>query len=156
MHTASERPLPDGAPPQVFQVDDTVVPTLLLGALADDSEEARKALADTLSVLAKAADGKPALPSTDLYNTLVSLFTGSESAYGSAATAVLCGDVAAPQDPETYWHDIQRSRRAHPREWPPGLHSRWVLLQPAAGQLQRAPRSDVESCRDSITPSMTE
>ncbi|MCX4851660.1 hypothetical protein [Streptomyces sp. NBC_00893] len=28
--------------------------------------------------------------------------------------AVLCGDVAAPRDPEVYWRDIERGRAAHP------------------------------------------
>ncbi|WP_258054906.1 alpha/beta hydrolase [Streptomyces sp. Ru71] len=119
---AAQEPLIIGVPPEVFRVDDTIIPTLLVSGLADDSDGARKALADTLTVLAKAAGRKPALPSTDLRTTLTFLTTGADSAYGSAATAVLCGDVAAPRDPETYWHDIQRSRRTHPL-FGPAVHN---------------------------------
>lgn len=30
-------------------------------------------------------------------------------------SAVICGDRAAPRDPEVYWRDIERGRAAYPR-----------------------------------------
>ncbi|MGW0706411.1 alpha/beta hydrolase [Streptomyces sp. NPDC002643] len=122
MRAAAGRPLAVGAPPKVFQVDDTVIPVALLYQLESDAENSRRALADTLSVLAKAADGEPAVPGRALRDLLESLSTGSASAYGSAATAILCGDVTAPHDPESYWHDIRRGRRDHPL-FGPAVHN---------------------------------
>ncbi|MFF3735003.1 alpha/beta hydrolase, partial [Streptomyces sp. NPDC002476] len=45
---------------------------------------------------------------------LRSTLGGEASRTGSAQSAILCGDVAAPHDPESYWRDIERSRAAHP------------------------------------------
>ncbi|GGV54629.1 alpha/beta hydrolase [Streptomyces spectabilis] len=97
----------------VFRVDDSHVPFLLVEGIADDTDAARAALGETVSVLADAA-GKPARPSKHLAELLRYATTGVDSASGSAQTAILCGDVAAPRDPERYWRDIQRSRTRHP------------------------------------------
>ena len=64
--------------------------------------------------LRDAAGGRKADPSPWLADTLGSTLTGSESAYGNVQMAILCGDVAAPHDPETYWRDVRRARAQDP------------------------------------------
>ncbi|EPH40216.1 putative Tripeptidyl aminopeptidase [Streptomyces aurantiacus JA 4570] len=110
----SARGLTLGTAPDTYRIDDTHVPLLLLSGNADDTDAGRKDLADTVSVLARAAMGKPTRLTESLTATLRVALTGAESAYGSTQTAILCGDVAAPRDPEHYWRDIERSRAAHP------------------------------------------
>ncbi|MFE4520427.1 alpha/beta fold hydrolase [Kitasatospora sp. NPDC056783] len=111
---SSREPLTVGTAPDAFRLDDSQVPALLFTGMADDTDPARASLAEQMSLLAQAAQGRPtALPPafTDL---LRSVFTPAGSAVGSAQTAILCGDVPAPRDPETYWRDIERTRAAHP------------------------------------------
>ncbi|KUF17091.1 alpha/beta hydrolase [Streptomyces silvensis] len=111
---ASVRGLTLGTGPETFRLDDTQVPTLLLDGLADDTDEARADLGEQVSALARAARGRPVPLSPGLAETLRFLLTGADSHYGSVQSAILCGDVAAPRDPERYWRDIERSRAAHP------------------------------------------
>ncbi|QDQ13294.1 alpha/beta hydrolase [Streptomyces spectabilis] len=110
----SARGLTLGSGADVFRVDDSHVPFLLVEGIADDTDAARAALGESVSVLADAAAGKPARPSQHLAALLRYATTGVDSASGSAQSAILCGDVAAPRDPERYWRDIQRSRTRHP------------------------------------------
>jgi pimeloyl-ACP methyl ester carboxylesterase len=116
---AERRPLRVGS----YRVDEHVVPTLLFNGLADDRDPARAALAGDVRVLAEAARGGPARPTADLDAELRFLLTGtdtsggalqSSSQYGSAQTAIICGDVAAPRDPGKYWRDIQARRARYP------------------------------------------
>ncbi|GGO58065.1 alpha/beta hydrolase [Streptomyces lasiicapitis] len=111
---SARRGLTLGTTPDVFRLDDTHVPTLLVIGISDDTDEARTAFGEQMSVLAKAADGRPTRVSAEFKSVLESMTTGKDSHYGSVQTAILCGDKAAPRDPERYWRDIQRSRAAHP------------------------------------------
>ncbi|MFI8926417.1 alpha/beta hydrolase [Streptomyces sp. NPDC053474] len=110
----SARGLTLGTGAEVFRIDASHVPFLLVEGLADDSGAARAALGETVSALAGAAAGRPVRPSERLAALLRYATTGVDSAAGSAQTAILCGDVAAPRDPESYWRDIQRARARHP------------------------------------------
>ncbi|WJV50208.1 alpha/beta fold hydrolase [Streptomyces flavofungini] len=111
---ASARGLTVGTAPDTFRLDDTTVPTLLVMGIADDTDEARAAFGEQVSVLVKAAQGQPTRLSPEFTAALRSYVTGKDSHYGSVQTAILCGDSAAPRDPERYWRDIERSRAAHP------------------------------------------
>ncbi|WP_030668822.1 alpha/beta hydrolase [Streptomyces sp. NRRL B-1347] len=97
-----------------FRVDESHVPFLLVEGIADDTDTARAAFGETVSALAEAAAGRPVRLPPHLTELLRYATTGVESAFGSSQTAILCGDVAAPRDPESYWRDIQRSRTRHP------------------------------------------
>ncbi|MET9644479.1 alpha/beta hydrolase [Streptomyces syringium] len=111
---ASARGLTLGTAPDVFRVDDTQVPTLIFGGISEDTDSARAAVGEHLSVMARAAKGRPTRLSPEFKEYLKAVVTGRNSPTGSVQTAILCGDVAAPRDPERYWRDIQRSRAAHP------------------------------------------
>ncbi|MFE6403518.1 alpha/beta hydrolase [Streptomyces alboflavus] len=111
---ASARGLTVGTAPDAFRLDDTTVPTLLAMGIADDTDDARATLGEQVSVLVRAAEGRPTRLSPEFAEALRGYVTGKESHYGSVQTAILCGDAAAPRDPERYWRDIQRSRAAHP------------------------------------------
>ncbi|WP_331773075.1 alpha/beta hydrolase (plasmid) [Embleya sp. NBC_00888] len=111
---SARSPLTVGTAPEVFRVDDTQVPFVYFIGIADDSDAARAALAEQVSVLNKAARGLPAPASPGLVGLLRFALTGGGSPHGSAQSAVFCGDVAAPRNPEVYWLDVQRSRAAHP------------------------------------------
>ncbi|MFF5125469.1 alpha/beta hydrolase [Streptomyces syringium] len=111
---ASARGLTLGTAPDVFRVDDTQVPTLIFGGISEDTDSARAAVGEHLSVMARAAKGQPAPLSPEFKEYLKAVLTGEDSPTGSVQTAILCGDVAAPRHPERYWRDIERSRAAHP------------------------------------------
>lgn len=115
---ASARGLTLGTGADIFRLDDTQVPTLFFMGLGDDTEEARAALGEQVAALAGAARGRPVTLSPEFTKVLRTMTTGVESHYGSVQTAILCGDVAAPRDPERYWRDIRRSRAAHPLSGP--------------------------------------
>ncbi|MFC9976467.1 alpha/beta hydrolase [Spirillospora sp. NPDC127200] len=97
-----------------YRVDDTVTPVLLFSMLQSDRDPQRADLAASVAELLKAARGRPARATGALGESLKSLLTGGESRYGSAQSALICGDGAAPADPEFYWRDIQRTRRSAP------------------------------------------
>jgi pimeloyl-ACP methyl ester carboxylesterase len=111
---AADRPLRVGD----YQVDAHVVPTIIWMRVGDDRDQPRAGLADTVRILRRAATLAPAdppvEPTPELDQVLRILLTGEFSWLGSALTSVLCADVAAPQDPETYWRNIQRTRRSQP------------------------------------------
>jgi TAP-like protein len=107
---AARQPLKIGQ----YQVDDTVVPALLLDPLSDDSDDSSAVLADRVQALA-AGLGTGAAPSTpELDQALAGLLTGALSAMHSAGTAIMCGDAAVSKDPEQYWTDIEARRRTAP------------------------------------------
>ncbi|MFI9203089.1 alpha/beta fold hydrolase [Streptomyces sp. NPDC053048] len=103
-----------GTAPETFRLDDTQVPLLLFQGIADDTDAGRSAFSEQVSVLAKAADGQAARLSPQFAAILRFMLTSEQSHYGSVQTAILCGDVPAPRDPERYWRDIERSRATHP------------------------------------------
>ncbi|MFI0446257.1 alpha/beta hydrolase [Actinomadura sp. 6N118] len=107
---AADKPLRVGK----FTVDDNVLPSLLFGYLGDDRDPARSDLADAVKVFKTAAAGRPVEPGARLGEELAFMLTGTESRYGSAQLALLCGDAAGERDPETFWQEIQRSRKRHP------------------------------------------
>ncbi|MFJ9593918.1 alpha/beta hydrolase [Streptomyces virginiae] len=107
-------PLTVGTAPDVFRLDDTRIPLILFMGIADDTDRARTALAEQVSTLAKAAQGRPAPLSPDFAQLLRYALTGEQAATGGVQAAIICGDVGAPRDPEVYWRDIERSRAAHP------------------------------------------
>ncbi|MER8056486.1 MULTISPECIES: alpha/beta hydrolase [unclassified Streptomyces] len=110
IQSAAERaPLRVGA----YRVDDQVLPTLVFNGLSQDNPSAYGDFAQGVRELRRAAGGDPVSPSPWLAELLQFLLTGHDSAYGSAQTAILCGDGTAPRDPETYWRDL---RRADPRD----------------------------------------
>ncbi|MGA5129964.1 alpha/beta hydrolase [Streptomyces olivoreticuli] len=110
----SARGLTLGTAPDVFRLDDSQVPTLIFSGIAEDTDAARAVFGEQMSVLAKAAQGRPTRLSAEFKELLQANVTGRNSHFGSVQTAILCGDVAAPRDPEQYWRDIERSRAAHP------------------------------------------
>lgn len=96
------------------RVDDRMVPVIILTGLSQDNDTAYADLAHAVGDMRRAAQGLPVTPSPWLADTLGFLLSGTESAYGSVQTAILCGDVPAPRAPEVYWRDIQRSRGQYP------------------------------------------
>lgn len=114
VRAASVRPLVIGSGPDAYRVDDSTVPMVAFAGSADDRDPARDKLAGQLSVLARAARGEQVEPTPDLAEFLDFAVTGAGSPYGSAQLAILCGDGAAPRDPEVYWRDVQRTRARYP------------------------------------------
>ncbi|MEU6553467.1 alpha/beta hydrolase [Streptomyces sp. NPDC046915] len=96
------------------RVDDQVVPVVVFNGLSQDNDTAYDALARAVRDLRRATGGAVVTPTPWLADTLDFLLTGADSPYGSVQSAILCGDVAAPRDPETYWRDVQRSRARDP------------------------------------------
>ncbi|WP_433465040.1 alpha/beta hydrolase [Spirillospora sp. CA-128828] len=108
--TAAERPLKVGP----YLVDEHALPQIIYVGSAADRPADRAEFASTVRVLNEAANGRAATPNEQLDGLLAFLLTSANSQYGSAAAAIICGDRAAPRDPETYWNDVQRSRSRHP------------------------------------------
>ncbi|MFB7915763.1 alpha/beta hydrolase [Streptomyces sp. NPDC056061] len=111
---SARHPLTVGTGTETFRLDDTLVPLVVFMGDADDTDEARAALAEQVSILAEAAKGRPTQLSPQFAGALRSMLTDEGAQVGSVQSAILCGDVAAPRDPERYWRDIERSRAAHP------------------------------------------
>ncbi|MEU7151394.1 alpha/beta hydrolase [Streptomyces sp. NPDC045470] len=112
LEASARRPLTIGTAPERYRIDDTQVPLLLFAAIADDTDRARAGLGEQLSVLAKAVAGQPTRLSPEFIGVL--RFIQTDDQPGGVQTAILCGDKAAPRDPEVYWRDIQRGRAKHP------------------------------------------
>ncbi|WP_433545229.1 alpha/beta hydrolase [Streptomyces sp. CA-294286] len=111
---SAREPLRVGTGADAFRLDDTQVPALLFSATADDTDPARAAFSEQMSVLARAAEGAaPVALSPGFAAALRYVLHGGGEPSG-VQHAVLCGDVAAPRSPRTYWRDVERSRAAHP------------------------------------------
>ncbi|MCX4775518.1 alpha/beta hydrolase [Streptomyces sp. NBC_01264] len=110
---AARGPLTIGAGADAFRIDDSQVPLLLFSGIADDTDPARASFGELVSVLAEAAEGRPTRVPPMLVPELRYVLRGEGEPTG-AQSAVICGDVAAPRDPELYWRDIERNRTAHP------------------------------------------
>ncbi|MGW1848434.1 alpha/beta hydrolase [Streptomyces sp. NPDC001966] len=114
LDASARGPLTVGTGLDAFRIDDTQVPVLLYSSLGDDTDPTREFLAEQLAVLSRAARGTAPMPlSPEFAATLRYLLHGAAEPSGVQA-AVLCGDAAAPRDPEVYWRDIERSRATHP------------------------------------------
>ncbi|AZP15330.1 alpha/beta hydrolase [Streptomyces aquilus] len=96
------------------RVDEHVVPLIVFNGLSQDNDSAYGDFAQAMRDLSRAADGHRVTASPWLADALAFLLTGNDSPYGSVQTAILCGDVAAPRDPEVYWRDIQKARARDP------------------------------------------
>ncbi|MER5525328.1 alpha/beta hydrolase [Streptomyces sp. NPDC002677] len=97
-----------------YRVDESVAPLVVFNGLSQDNDPAYGDFAAAVRDLRDAADGKAVTPGPWLADMLGFLLTGSESEYGSVQTSVLCGDVGAPRDPETYWRDVRLARARDP------------------------------------------
>ncbi|MDJ0465497.1 alpha/beta hydrolase [Streptomyces sp. H27-C3] len=115
IRASARGPLTVGTAPETFQLDDTQIPFILLAGVDSDTDTSRASLGEQVSVLNKAAAGQPNRLSPQLTGILRLATTGEQSSHGSVQSAIICGDRAAPRDPEFYWRDIQRSRAAYPR-----------------------------------------
>ncbi|TDC57830.1 alpha/beta fold hydrolase, partial [Actinomadura sp. GC306] len=107
---AEDRPLRVGP----YEVDDQTVPYLLSLGPGDDRPAARAAFASTVRTLNEAAHRRPAVPDAEFDGLLRFVLTDAGSPLASPTAAIVCGDRAAPRDPDTYWNDVQRSRARHP------------------------------------------
>lgn len=96
-----------------YTLDDGFVPLVLFGPLADDRDPARAEYTGVVQTLLKATTG-PVEPDENLGAFLDAFLTPAVSQPVSAQTAIICGDVAAPRDPEVYWRDIQTHRASEP------------------------------------------
>ncbi|WP_106396295.1 alpha/beta hydrolase [Actinocorallia populi] len=110
VEAAADRPLRVGS----YEVDEHLVPYVFSKGVGSDREEARASFSDTVKVLDEAARRITVTPGPELEGLLQFVLDGASSHYGSPAAAIICGDVAAPRDPEVYWNDIQRDRDRHP------------------------------------------
>ncbi|MEV5201095.1 alpha/beta hydrolase, partial [Streptomyces sp. NPDC053720] len=118
IRTSAHAPLTVGSTPDTFQLDDSQIPLILLAGLDSDTDTSRTALGEQVSVLNKAAAGQPTRLSPQFASILRFTMSAEQSHHGSVQSAVICGDRAAPRDPEVYWRDIERSRTPYPRFGP--------------------------------------
>ncbi|MFD9889139.1 alpha/beta hydrolase [Amycolatopsis sp. NPDC059027] len=95
-----------------YQVDEHLLPMLAFSPLADPRRNGE--LATSVRRLADAAAGKPVEPTPELESDLRFVTKPTPETQNSGQAAVLCGDVAAPRDPEWYWRNIQRHRATQP------------------------------------------
>ncbi|MFI8192431.1 alpha/beta hydrolase [Streptomyces sp. NPDC085946] len=110
VRAAGRQPLRVGA----HEVDEHVVPYLIMRGVGSDREENRAAFSGMVTALDRAARRLPVTPTPELEELLRFLLDGAGSPYGGQAAAIVCGDTAAPRDPDTYWREIQDSRQSHP------------------------------------------
>lgn len=127
---AARRPLRVGR----YDVDDTVMPALLVDPLSDDGDDSNAELAATLQVLAKAATSGTAAPTPELDSALAGLLTGANSPGQSANAAILCADAVVPRDPRWYWRDIQAHRASAPLFGPLSRNIRPCAFWPTGPQ----------------------
>ncbi|WP_405639894.1 alpha/beta hydrolase [Streptomyces sp. NBC_00019] len=97
-----------------YAVDEHVMPLVVFNGLSQDNDAAYGDFAQGMRDLLRAADRHPVTPSPWLAEVLEFELTGTDSHYGSVQSAILCGDAAAPGDPEVYWRDVQRARAKDP------------------------------------------
>jgi hypothetical protein len=107
---SADRPLRIGR----YQVDDTVVPALLLKPLIDDGDASNDQLARFVRTLADALGGRMVEPAPDLADALTGILTGANSTFHSGQTAIICADQSVPRDIGWYRRDIQARQAADP------------------------------------------
>ncbi|MEU9021377.1 alpha/beta hydrolase [Actinomadura sp. NPDC048394] len=109
LRASARKPLQVGR----YRVDDTALAFVPFDYLGTDEDSQRAVLADAFRVF-KQATALPAEPTKDLDEELAFLLTGADSRYGSGQSAIICGDAAAPRDPEAYWRAVQSHRKESP------------------------------------------
>jgi len=92
------------------RVDAHGVPLVVFNGLSQDNDTAYGDFAQGVRDLLRAAGGHRVDPSPWLAEVLGFMLTGADSPYGSVQMAIVCGDIAAPRDPEVYWRDVQHAR----------------------------------------------
>jgi pimeloyl-ACP methyl ester carboxylesterase len=96
------------------RLDEHVVPLVALNGLSQHNDAAYGDFTQGVRDMLRASRGERVTPSPWLAGVLEFVLTGADSPYGSAQTAIICGDNAAPRDPEVYWRDVQRARAGDP------------------------------------------
>ncbi|NUP22450.1 MAG: alpha/beta fold hydrolase, partial [Streptomyces sp.] len=91
------------------RVDEHSVPLAVFNGLSQDNDTAYGDFAQGMRDLLRAAGGHRVDPSPWLAEVLGFMLTGADSPYGSVQMAIVCGDIAAPRDPEVYWRDVQHA-----------------------------------------------
>ncbi len=96
------------------KVGEGLLPMLFFVSMNDDRDAPRADAAVLVQTLVKALDG-PVEPRADLGELLDLILSPAMSQMISAQIAIICGDRAAPRDPQVYWRNIQahRSREPH-------------------------------------------
>ncbi|GIJ50697.1 peptidase [Virgisporangium aliadipatigenens] len=97
-----------------YEVDDTVMPALLVDNLADDNEENALQLASFVVQLRTAADTGRVTPDEALEAAVAGIVGGARSAFHSGQTAIECADAAVPRSVEWYRRDVGSRRAADP------------------------------------------
>uniref|UniRef100_UPI003F496B6B alpha/beta hydrolase n=1 Tax=Streptomyces achromogenes TaxID=67255 RepID=UPI003F496B6B len=115
LDAAAHQPLRIG---KTYLLDEHVLPAVFIGGLGSDLDGRRADLADTVRLLARAADRDPVEPSQVFAAQLDFLLTGAGSAPASQMTAIICGDVAERHGTGSYWHAVQASRERFPLAGP--------------------------------------
>ncbi|MFB7928096.1 alpha/beta fold hydrolase [Streptomyces sp. NPDC056039] len=96
------------------RLDEHVMPMVVFNGLSQHNDAAYGDFAQGMRDMLRASKGQRVTPSPWLAGVLEFMLTGTDSPYGSAQTAILCGDGAAPRNPEVYWRDVQRGRAQDP------------------------------------------
>ncbi|MFX4291698.1 alpha/beta hydrolase [Streptomyces bohaiensis] len=107
---AAARPLRIGD----HRLDHHTLPVLHLSSLGTDTDAARDSLARTTGLLARAADGERVTAHADLDRRLRLLLTADHSAFGSAQTAVLCGDAVDTRTTLARYLALRAESARHP------------------------------------------
>lgn len=107
---AARTPLRLGA----HRLDEHVMPVVALNGLSQHNDTAYGDFAQGVRDMLRASQRQRVTPSPWLAGVLEFVLTDTDSPYGSAQTAIVCGDNAAPRDPEVYWRDVQRHRAEDP------------------------------------------
>ncbi|WP_378736402.1 alpha/beta fold hydrolase [Nocardia brasiliensis] len=94
-----------------YEIDDHWLPMVLFVGL--DSPEQYEMLAGQVRTIADAAAGKPVELDETLDATL-GFALRARPRDNSSQMAIMCGDVAAPRDPQFYWRNIEAARATQP------------------------------------------
>ncbi|NJP65860.1 alpha/beta hydrolase [Streptomyces spiramenti] len=114
VRAATARPLRVGD----HHLDHRAAPVLYLIALGTDRDTARDGLARDTQLLSRAADGEPVVPHESLDRRLRLLLTDDHSAFGSAQTAVLCGDAVDRRTTLARYLALRAESARHPLAGP--------------------------------------
>jgi pimeloyl-ACP methyl ester carboxylesterase len=96
------------------RVDEHVMPMVVFNGLSQHHDGPYGDFAQGMRDMLRASQGQRVTPSPWLAGVLEFVLTDTDSHYGSVQTAILCGDGAAPRDPEVYWRDVRRARAQDP------------------------------------------
>ncbi|GAA2912327.1 hypothetical protein GCM10011428_28790 [Streptomyces violaceus] len=127
------------------RLDEHVMPMVVFNGLSQHNDAAYGDFAQGVRDMLRASQGQRVTPSPWLAGVLEFTLTGTDSPYGSAQTAILCGDGTAPRDPEVYWRDVQRGRAQDPL-FAPVTHN----INPCA--FWDRPRERPTTIRDDLPP----